>query len=128
MKIPYEPKSIHFATMANIHPKFLNIVKKTGMGVFVNSPLHLKTVIDLGFNNSSIVFTASAISKEAMMLASQSKVLSFLDSPLQLEQWQGLFQNKSVGIRCNINNGIKPIKTHASYFIGNEKSKYGISK
>lgn len=124
--IPYDPKSIHFATMANSNPEFLNIIHEEGLGVFVNSPEHLKLVHDVGFNEKEIIFTASALCRDTMKLASDAGVIIYLDSPGQLKQWQELYPDKPVGIRCNLGRMVTPMKTHASYFIG-EESRLGFT-
>jgi diaminopimelate decarboxylase len=124
--IRYEPKSIHFATMANIHPEFLKIMHEEGLGVFVNSPEHLKTVCKAGFSGKEIVFTASALCSETMKLVSDSGALIYLDSICQLKQWQAMFPEHPAGIRCNLGKMVKPKKTHASYFIG-EESRLGFT-
>lgn len=124
--IPYEPKSIHFATMANIHPEFLRIIREEGLGVFVNSPEHLKAVQKAGFSGKDIVFTASALCPESMKVANNFGVLVFLDSFSQLQQWQSMFPDNPVGIRCNLGKMVKPKKTRASYFIG-EESRLGFT-
>jgi diaminopimelate decarboxylase len=126
ISIPYTPKSIHFATMANSNPEFLKIIRDEGMGVFVNSPDHLKLVSEIGFKEKEIIFTASALCNDTMKLAHDAGVVVYLDSPGQLEQWQTLFPGKPVGIRCNLGRMVTPIKTLASYFIG-EESRLGFS-
>jgi len=126
VSIPYNPKSIHFATMANSNPEFLKIMREEGMGVFVNSPEHLKLVNELGFNEKEIIFTASALCRDTMKLACDAGVNVYLDSPSQLGQWQELFSCKPVGIRCNLGRMVTPVKTLASYFIG-EESRLGFT-
>ena len=124
--IPYSPKCIHFATMANSNPKFLKIINDEGLGVFVNSPEHLKLVCEMGFKGSNIIFTASALCHETMQIAQDACVLVFLDSPNQLRQWHSLFPGKPAGIRCNLGTMVAPIETVASYFIG-EESRLGFT-
>lgn len=126
VSIPYSPKSIHFATMANSNPDFLRIMREEGLGVFVNSPEHLKLACELGFKEKEIIFTASALCRDTMKLACDAGVNVYLDSPSQLKQWQALFPDKPVGIRCNLGRMVTPIKTLASYFIG-EESRLGFS-
>jgi diaminopimelate decarboxylase len=126
VSIPYDPKSIHFATMANSNPDFLRIIHEEGLGVFVNSPEHLKLVRDIGFQENDIIFTASALCRDSMKLASDAGVIIYLDSPSQLQQWQEIYPDKPVGIRCNLGRMVTPMKTHASYFIG-EESRLGFT-
>ncbi len=126
VSIPYNPKSVHFATMANSNPEFLQIILEERLGVFVNSPEHLKLVSDIGFKENQIIFTASALCKETMKLASEAGVIIYLDSPGQLKQWQELYPDRWVGIRCNLGKMVTPLKTHASYFLG-EESRLGFT-
>ena len=126
MSIPYSPKCIHFATMANSNPEFLEIIREEGLGVFVNSPEHLKLACEMGFKGRKIIFTASALCRETMQLAHDAGVIVFLDSPNQLKQWENLFPGKPVGIRCNLGRMVTPIETVASYFIG-EESRLGFT-
>ncbi len=118
--ISYENKSIHFASMANINSDFLNIVKAEKMNVFVNSLLHLDAVQKAGFSENEIIFTSSALTEKTMKLIESQNVQVNLDSPGQLAQWQNLFPDKPVGIRCNIGDYVKPYSNHAGSFIGKE--------
>jgi diaminopimelate decarboxylase len=126
ISIPYSPKFIHFATMANSNPEFLKIIRQEGLGVFVNSPEHLKLAREIGFKGEEIIFTASALCRETMQLAHDAGIIVFLDSPNQLKQWHILFPDRPVGIRCNLGRMVKPIETVASYFIG-EESRLGFT-
>ena len=119
-QISYANKAIHFASMANIHPEFLRIVREENIGVFVNSLIHLDVAISAGFREKEIVFTASGLTKQAMMAAHDHKVQVNLDSPGQLERWQQLFPGEAVGLRCNIGDSVRPHSTHVGYFIGKE--------
>ncbi len=117
-EIPYEPKSIHFATMANINPDFLRTVRESGVSAFVNSLDHLDVVLRAGFAAESVVFTASALSDETMIAAQRLGVQVNLDSPAQLQRWFALFPKTPVGIRCNIGVQVAPRDTRAGYFLG----------
>lgn len=125
-EIPYEPKSIHFATMANINPEFLRIVRESGLSAFVNSLDHLGVVMKAGFAAESIVFTASALSDETMSAARRLGVQVNLDSPSQLQRWFALFPEASVGIRCNIGTQVVARDTRAGYFLG-QRSRLGFT-
>ena len=124
--IPYLNKSIHFATMANINPEILVIVRKANLNVFVNSPKHLESVKTDGFKGSEIVFTSSAMSEKLMKNVCAENVQINLDSVRQLELWQKLFPEKTVGIRCNIGELVKPYSTRAGFFLGKE-SRLGLT-
>jgi diaminopimelate decarboxylase len=127
LDIPYEPKSIHFATMANINPVFLRVVRRAGLSAFVNSLEHLGEVLSSGFPGDRIVFTASAMDDQAMSVAHGHGVKVYLDSPGQLERWRELFPETPVGIRCNIGNGVEPRDTRAGVFIG-IRSRLGFTR
>ncbi|MBW8332348.1 MAG: hypothetical protein K0M40_10040 [Prolixibacteraceae bacterium] len=124
--IPYRNKSIHFATMANINPEFLAIVKDANLNVFVNSLKHLESVKEGGFKGPEIVFTSSAMSENVMKSVFDENVQVNLDSVGQLELWQKLFPEKAVGIRCNIGGMVKPYSTRAGFFLGKE-SRLGLT-
>lgn len=120
LNLSYPKKSIHFASMANVNPEFLNIVRKEGIHIFVNSLPHLEIALKQGFKNEEIIFTSSALTAKAMHFLSKLNIQVNLDSPLQLETWQKLFQGKPTGIRCNIGDNVLPYGSHAGYFIGKE--------
>lgn len=120
LSIEYQNKSIHFASMANVNPDFLRLIKTEGIHIFVNSLMHLKMATDLGFKGDEIIFTASGLSVNTMKVIQESGVQVNLDSPNQLLQWQSLFPGKPVGIRCNIGEKFEPASSHAGYFIGRE--------
>lgn len=120
LDIPYAHKSIHFASMANAHPDFLRTVKEAGIRVFVNSLGHLQTIRDAGFQGEEIVFTASAMTAQAMQEVVQCGAQLNLDSPGQLALWQKLFPAKPVGLRCNIGDKVKPYSNYAGCFIGSQ--------
>lgn len=124
--IPYEPKSIHFATMANISPEFLRIIREEGLNIFVNSIPHLRTVQSLGFKGKEIVFTASAMDEPSMHEVLASGAQLNLDSLNQLQTCRRLSGEVPVGIRCNIGLVVDPRQTHAGHFIGKE-SRLGLS-
>lgn len=123
--ISYQNKAIHFASMANIHHRFLGLVRLEGINVFVNSVEHLKKAHDAGFRRQEIIFTASALDREIMKVLHEDKVCVYLDSLEQFRQWQTLFPGSKVGIRCNIGEMAEAFPTHAGYFIGRE-SRLGL--
>jgi len=125
-RIEYKEKEIHFATMANIHSDFLKIVREEGLGVFVNSLIHLEEVIKAGFEGEKMIFTSSGQSRENMLAAGQHGVQVNLDSPAQLEQWRQLFPGVPAGIRCNIGDQIDASVNHAGAFIG-KNSRLGFT-
>ncbi len=126
-QISYPNKSIHFASMANVHPEFLAVVKDEKLNVFVNSIIHLEEVTKAGFSGHDIIFTSSALTERTMKWIESSGLQVNLDSPGQLEQWKRLFPQKRVGIRCNIGDRVKPFSNHAGSFIGKE-SRLGFTE
>ncbi len=126
MQIPYSKKRIHFATMANIHPEFLNIIRSEGIKVFVNSIPHMEQAQKAGYCGDEIIFTASSMNEAAMKKALESGVIVNLDSLEQIELWDKVSNGKGYGIRCNIGNLIKPKKTRAGYFLG-KASRLGLN-
>ena len=125
--ISYSNKSIHFASMANINPQFLRIVREEKINIFVNSLMHLASVQEAGFRNMEIIFTSSALTGKTMQTAHHSGVHLNLDSPNQLELWLKLFPGEPVGIRCNIGDNVTPYTSHAGSFIGSE-SRLGFTR
>lgn len=126
-QITYPNKSIHFASMANVHPEFLAVVKEEKLNVFVNSLIHLEEVTKAGFSGHDIIFTSSALTEKTMKRIESFGVQVNLDSPGQLEQWKKLFPKNRVGIRCNIGDRVKPYSNHAGSFIGKE-SRLGFTE
>ncbi len=119
-EIPYPEKSVHYATMAGIHPHILALVREEGLHVFVNSVSHLRKVLRAGFRGRDIVFTASAQTVAMLREAGKKGVRVNLDSPSQLDAWEQLFPGKPAGIRCNIGDKVPAIKKWAGTFIGRE--------
>ncbi len=126
LSIPYSPKSIHFAMMSNSTPKFIRIIKEAGLNIFVNSKMHLETAEKLGYHDEEIVFAASALDEPTMTKVKQSGALHILDSIGQLDQWNSLYPDANVGIRCNIGELVIPKKTLAGYFLG-KQSRLGLT-
>lgn len=126
MDISYANKSIHFALMANAQTRFLRIIKDAGLGVFVNSVLHLELVLSLGFSGEDIVYAASAMDIATMRKAQACGCLVILDSMSQFRLWHSLFPESTAGIRCNIGSRVVPRNTLAGYFIGKE-SRLGLT-
>lgn len=124
--LPWDPKSVHFAMMANESAAFLRIVRSAGLGVFVNSVVHLGKALREGFSGRKIVFTASAMDPEAMRAVREAGAVLNLDSLGQIEAWRRLFPSGGAGIRCNLGDAIAPRSTRAGYFQGN-RSRLGLT-
>jgi diaminopimelate decarboxylase len=117
-EIPWENKSIHFATMANSNVDFLKIVKEEKINVFVNSLTHLQAVQQIGFQGKEIIFTSSATTYSTMEKIRETGAQMNADSPNQLHRWMEMFPDTRIGIRCNIGETVEPLSTRAGYFIG----------
>lgn len=126
LDIPYLNKSIHYATMANIHRGVLDVVRDEKMNVFVNSLIHLEKVQEAGFRQEEITFAASALDDRSLREIKNSGSLVNLDSLNQIERWKEEFPKEPFGIRCNIGAYVTPKQTHAGYFIGRE-SRLGLT-
>jgi len=126
LDIPYSPKAIHFAMMANSTPQFIKIIKEAGLSLFINSIMHLDTAQQLGFTGKDIIYAASAMEKKVMLRAHTSGALVILDSLGQFNQWCKLLPDSPVGLRCNIGDLVVPRKTIAGYFIGKD-SRLGLT-
>ena len=120
LEIPYPHKSIHFASMANVNPRFLGIVHEEGLSAFANSVNHCKLLISAGFKGSDLVFTSSGMDDDTMNYVNRIGAQVNLDSPSQLKRWKELFPGKYAGIRCNIGEMTNSRITHAGFFIGKE--------
>lgn len=127
LSIPYPLKSVHFATMANISPGFLEVVREMGLSVFVNSLVHLREVMAQGFGPRQIVFTASAMDELSMRYVREVGIQVNLDSLNQVRAWKRLFGDAPFGIRCNIGTMVSARVTHAGFFIGKE-SRLGLDE
>jgi diaminopimelate decarboxylase len=126
LNIRYTPLSVNYAMMANSNPRFLKIVKKAGLKIFVNSLLHLEMALDLNFMGDEIVYAASAMDESTMRRVRSSGAKLILDSIGQFELWQSLFPDTGIGIRCNIGELVVPRNTTGGYFIGNQ-SRLGLT-
>lgn len=125
--IGYTNKSIHFASMANINPQFIHIVKEEKINIFVNSVMHMQIAQQAGYSKEEIIFTSSALTEKTMRSAHSCGVQLNVDSPNQLALWMKLFPEEPIGIRCNIGDKVKPYSTHAGFFIGAE-SRLGFTR
>ncbi|PLW93145.1 MAG: hypothetical protein C0592_07105 [Marinilabiliales bacterium] len=123
-EIPYDNKSIHFASMANSNSEFLKVIKEEGLNIFVNSKKHLELALSVGFDASQVVYTASSLPLETLDDLQAKEITVNLDSVNQLEYWVANYPETRVGIRFNINSE-KAAKSRAGYFIG-DKSRLGV--
>src|SRR2546426_482961 len=66
--IPWSSKRMFFASMANDHVAVLRQIRDCGHGIFVNSSKHLRMGLDVGFAPANIVYAASNMTREEMVL------------------------------------------------------------
>jgi len=123
--LPTQPR-VYFATMANAHPRFLEVIRDEGLGVFVNTMGHLQRALEVGFEPRQIVYTASGMSDELMGQVQATGAEVNLDSPGQIARWRSLFPGQPFGIRCNIGDRIEARETRGGFFVG-PQSRLGLS-
>ncbi len=127
LALPYGPSEIFFATMANARPRFLEVVRQEGLGVFVNTAGHLDRALTVGFDPHQVVFAASGMSDELMGRIQASGAHVNLDSMGQVARWRALFPGHPFGIRCNIGASVKARETRGGYFVG-PQSRLGLNQ
>jgi diaminopimelate decarboxylase len=99
-------KRIFFATMANDHPEILACIRDSGLGVFVNSPLHLELVLGLGFEPAKIIYAASNMIAEEMQRCVAQRVNLVLDSLEQIHTLCDIASDVQIGIRLNVGSAL----------------------
>jgi diaminopimelate decarboxylase len=105
--LPWTSKRLFFATMANDHPAVLSQVRECGIGVFVNSPKHLRLARSLGFTPENIVYAASNMTREEMRLCLAARIHVVVDSIDQVallvsEAGPGT----ALGVRVNVGSAL----------------------
>jgi diaminopimelate decarboxylase len=123
--LPVEPLRVYFATMANAQPRFLDVVRQEGLGVFVNTMGHLERALAAGFLPGDIIYTASGMSEALMRQVQATGAEVNLDSSGQVARWRGIFPGEPFGIRCNIGDRIQARETRAGFFVG-PQSRLGL--
>ncbi len=123
--LPAAPR-VYFATMANAHPRFLEVIREEGLGVFVNTMGHLERALEVGFEPRDIIYTASGMSDALMRQVQATGAEVNLDSPGQIARWRTLFPGQPFGIRCNIGDRIQARETRGGFFVG-PQSRLGLS-
>lgn len=118
--LAYGTKSIYFASMANNNRHLLELVGQHGLGVFVNSPKHLRLALDCGFTPERIVYTSTGIRREDLAFVIEQGVSINLDSIGQLRLFGELNPGGRCGIRLNIDE-----HSRDNVFIG-AQSRIGI--
>lgn len=125
LALPWRPLSVHFATMANVHPRFLEVVREEGVRLFVNSRGHLEVAVQVGFRPEEAIFTASAMDDATLRLVHDLGVQVNLDSLGQVARWRALFPGAPFGVRCNVGDPPPAARTRGA-FIGRQ-SRLGLT-
>jgi diaminopimelate decarboxylase len=118
--LTYPNRAVHFASMANNNPQLLNMLRKRGLGIFVNSVKHLKLAMDCGFSPAEIIYTSTGISRRDLEFIAKLGVTINLDSLGQLELFGQVAPGSRCGIRLNIDEN-----SLGNIFIGAE-SRIGL--
>jgi diaminopimelate decarboxylase len=100
--LPIRPKRVHFATMANDHPRVIECVARCGHGVFVNSRRHLQVALRSGVDASRILYAASNMVADEMRLCASLGVRVVLDSVEQVRSFGAVAGGGAVGLRVSI--------------------------
>lgn len=100
--LPIADKRIFFAMMANDHPTLLRRIRRDGHGVFVNSPKHLRTAIEVGFASEDIIYAASNMIDAEVVMCADFGIHLVLDSVGQIERVGNVAGPRDIGIRVNI--------------------------
>jgi diaminopimelate decarboxylase len=100
--IEYEPKRVHAATMSNNNSHLLRLLHRHGVGVFVNSHLHLQIALEAGIPSSDIIYTATGVPRPVMRELVANGIRTNVDSLRQLELYGQMNPGGKVGVRLNI--------------------------
>jgi len=122
LNIPYSPKAIHFATMANNNVTLLKLLSQTGFGVFVNSMKHLMLALQSNFSPKDIVFATTGISQDDMRVLAKKGVRVHLDSLSQVEAYGAIHPGSDIGVRLNI------AEMSPDYMLSAPESRIGMTR
>lgn len=101
------PARFFFATMANDHPSVISCIRDSGLGVFVNSPSHLRLALDIGFDPAKVIYAASNMVPDELEAVVGAGVNLVLDSMGQLEALGRIAPGVEVGLRVNVGTGMQ---------------------
>lgn len=105
--IPFENKQIHYAVMCNSNIKVLEIIRKLGGSVQINSLHELNLVKEAGFTRGRISFTSTGLDAESLEILIQERVQVNLDSIEEVEKYCKLNPNGKFGIRIKMKEDIE---------------------
>jgi len=120
-RIPYEKKAIYFASMANDNPVLLNIIRKAGFGIFVNSMKHLALAVEIGFEPHQIIYTTTGLSSKHMAFLIQHGILVNLDTLDQVARYGELARGGKAGIRLNTDE-----RSRVDSYVSGNNSRIGL--
>src|SRR5437868_14966944 len=100
--IPYPNKTVYAASMANDNPVLLDVSRRSGLGIFVNSMKHLAVGARSGFTPEKIIYTTTGLSESDLRFLVECGVTINLDSVAQVEAYGELNPGGAVGVRLNI--------------------------
>jgi len=112
--IPYKNKEIHYAVMCNSNRAILQIIRRLGSSVQINSLHELDLVKKAGFDSSQISFTSTGLDTKSLERLIQEEVQVNLDSVEEVEKYCRLNPNGSFGIRIKMREDIKLPEGHTN--------------
>lgn len=106
LALPIARRRVFFATMANDHPEILRCIRDCGVGAFVNSPAHLRLVLDAGFAPADVVYAASNMTAREMGHCLDLGVNLVLDSIGQIDLLSSVARGVDIGLRLNVGSAL----------------------
>jgi len=121
---------VHYAVKANVNDKILKIINESGLGADCVSGNEISKSLEMGFNNSDIVFAGVGKTDKEINLGLKNEIFCFNCESLQeLEVTNHLA--KQLGKIANVALRINPnvdAKTHYYITTGLEENKFGINQ
>lgn len=120
--VGYPHCSLYFASMANDNPHLLDLLRRHGVGVFVNSMKHLRAALSAGFSGSQLIYAATGLTAHQMTLLNAQGIKVHLDSLEQVATFATVLPERSLGVRLNIEDRSR------GGFLPAEASRIGITE
>ncbi len=114
---------IHYAMKANENPAILYIIKDLGGGIDAVSPYEIDRALNLGFQQSDIVFTPSCTSVNELVYGIEVGVNVHIGAVEYFPLLGDRLKDKCIGLRLNPSIDIKGNKKIAT---AHSNSKFGI--
>lgn len=102
--IRYPRCSVYFASMANDNPHLLDLLRRHGVGVFVNSMKHFRAALSAGFTTDQLIYAATGLTAGQMSFLGAQGIRLHLDSLEQVATFAALFPGHSLGVRLNVDD------------------------